>query len=264
MHIERCINSVLGLQCRVVVVDSFSDDSTEGIVRQFSSDFYQNKFVNQATQLEWAMSNCEINTEWVFRLDADEYISTDLLNEMKGSLGTIEQEADGVLIKRRVVFMDRWIRWGGYYPIWILRLWKVGKGFVENKAMDEKIRIPSKKIIKFKNDIVEENLNSLSWWIAKHNDYATREMEEIIKQKKEISSERYIRTDKQDSNQWYKHNLYYKLPILIRPFLYFIYRYFFKLGFLDGKSGFVWHVLQGFWYRFLIDAKYLENKRKRI
>jgi len=257
IHISRCLESLTPLNSRLIVIDSFSTDNTKDIVRDMGIEFYQNPFVNQAQQIQWALDNCDIKTDWILRVDADEYLSEELQQEINNELIKLAEDVSGVLIKRRVVFMGKWIRWGGYYPIWILRLWKNSKGRIEQKWMDEQIIIHTGKTIEFKNDFIEENLNNLTWWTEKHNNYSNRELGDILRAE---SSKNYKRGNKQSGNQWAKWNYYYKLPILLRPIIYFLYRYIFKLGFLDGRSGFIWHVLQGFWYRMLIDAKLFQIK----
>ena len=125
--------------------------------------------------------------------------------------------------------------------------------------MDEHVKLEQGKTITFENDFVDDNLNNLTWWTNKHNNYATREAIDLLNIKYKFSSADGLNanlSEAQDKRKrWLKENLYTRLPLFIRPFLYFIYRYIFKLGFLDGIPGLIWHFLQGFWYRFLVDAK---------
>ena len=161
--------------------------------------------------------------------------------------------------------MNGWIKHGGYYPTYLLRLWRYGSGKYEERWMDEHVKLEHGKTITFENDFIDDNLNNLTWWTDKHNNYATREAIDLLNIKYKFSSADGLNanlSEAQDKRKrWLKENLYTRLPLFIRPFFYFIYRYIFKLGFLDGIPGLIWHFLQGFWYRFLVDAKVYDIER---
>ena len=255
INIENCLRSVADWANEVIIVDSFSTDKTLEIARKYTNKIAQRTFVNQAKQFNWALENLDIKSDWILRLDADEYLTQELKNEIRVNPLLNNQDprqsaslVNGFYIKRRVYFMGRWIRHGGYYPTWILRLFRKGKARSELRAMDEHIVLSEGKAEKLKNDFIDDNRKGLEDWINKHNNYASREAEEAF-------SGNYGRGKKK---------FYYRLPLFCRAFLYFIYRYFFLLGFLDGKEGLIFHFLQGFWYRFLVDAKLFEIKRVGI
>ena len=132
--------------------------------------------------------------------------------------------------------------------------------------MDEHIKINEGKTIIFENDIVDDNLNNLTWWINKHNSYSTREAIDVLKTRYGFNRTEVLNpslNSTQDKRKrWLKERIYLKMPLFIRPLFYFIYRYLFKLGFLDGVPGLIWHFLQGFWYRFLVDAKIYDIERR--
>jgi len=259
IHLSRCLNSVKEITNKIYIVDSFSEDSTLKIAAKYDAKIFQNKWINYSKQFNWALEKLPIETEWIMRLDADEYLTNDLQEEIKNRLSNLENDITGVVLKRRVYFMNKWIKRGGYYPTYLLRIWRNGLGKCEERWMDEHIKLSSGKTIVFNNDIVDDNLNNLTWWTDKHNSYATREAIDLLNTKYSFFRFDSIAADEMNSQdkkkRWVKENFYSKLPLFIRPFLYFLYRYFFKLGFLDGKEGLVWHFLQGFWYRFLVDAK---------
>ena len=264
-HIERCIRSFENLPVDVYIIDSYSTDETTDIASKFDARIYQNPFVNYAVQFQWALNNCVINTPWVMRMDADEYLTPELAHEITTRLPQVDANVAGVVIKRQVHFMGKWIRHGGYYPIKLLRIWRNGIGSIEQKWMDEHIILSAGKTIEFQHDLVDDNLNSLSWWTEKHNHYATREAIDLLNKefgffKENEMSSRAVAKEQNARKRWYKLNLYLKLPLFLRAFLYFNYRFFIQLGFLDGRRGLVWHFLQGFWYRFLVDAKILQIK----
>ncbi|WP_337873316.1 glycosyltransferase family 2 protein [Ignavibacterium sp.] len=266
-HIERCINSAKEVCSEIFIVDSFSTDNTMSIATKLGALVYQHQWLgNQAKQFNWGLENLPIKTEWVLRLDADEYLTPELVSEINQKLPELSEDITGVILKRRVYFMNRWIKHGSYYPTYLLRLWRFGSGKYEERWMDEHVKLDKGKTITFENDFVDDNLNNLTWWINKHNTYATREAIDLLNIKYKFSSvdgliaELFETQDKR--KRWFKEKLYIRIPPFIRPFFYFIYRYFFKLGFLDGVPGLIWHFLQGFWYRFLVDSKIYDIERR--
>ena len=257
-HIERCIKSLKDIAKEIFIVDSYSTDKTVEIAERLGAKVYQNAWVNYAVQYQWGLDNCPIKTKWVMRMDADEYILPELSSEINEKINTLSENISGVYIKRRVYFMDKWIKNGSYYPIWLLRIWNHDKGRIEERWMDEHIKLSSGETIQFENDLVDDNKNNLTWWTQKHNNYATREAVDLLNIIYNFKSydevEPNIFGTQEQKKRWLKIR-YAKLPLFLRPIIYFTWRYFFKLGFLDGKAGFIWHVLQGGWYRFLVDAK---------
>lgn len=249
LHLQRCLESVKNLAERIIIVDSFSTDKTCEIAQQFGAEVIQRKFVNQAEQFQWALENTNISTEWVFRLDADEYILPELYQEIKEKLNHLPQEITGINLKRRLYFQSSWIKHGGFYPLRLLRIWRNGAAVMEQKMMDEHTVLMHGKSIDFDHDFVDENLSSLVKWTEKHNNYSTREA--IMR----LDAQYHFLEQKQQNLHKSNKQFYLKLPLFLRAFVYFCYRYFIKLGLLDGRNGLIWHVLQGFWYQFLVDAK---------
>jgi glycosyltransferase involved in cell wall biosynthesis len=267
IHLARCLESAKSLVKNIVVVDSGSTDNTKSIAEKYNASFYVNPWPgNQAAQLNWALDNVSIKSDWILRLDADEYLPDELVTEIPSTIEKATDDITGVYLRRRVYFMNKWIRFGGYYPIKILRLWRTGFAYCELREMDEHMVLTRGEAVVCKNDFSENNLNDISWWISKHNDYASREAREFQKQtqgSREMLDEGFSKSQEK-RKRWYKKNLYNRLPLFIRPFLYFFFRYFILLGFLDGRRGFIWHFLQGLWYRFLVDVKIFQNKNNSL
>lgn len=261
MHIERCITSLHGITKNIYIVDSYSTDNTVEIATALGAKVFQNSWVNYAKQYQWGLDHCGIETTWVMRMDADEYILPELASEINAKLPTIDKSIGGIYIKRRVNFFNRWIKHGGYYPTWLLRIWRHADGKIEERWMDEHIKLSQGTTINFEEDLVDHNLNNLTWWTQKHNNYATREAVDLLNilynftQYDEVEP-KLLGTQEQ-RKRWLKIK-YASLPLFLRPFVYFHLRYVLQRGFLDGKAGLVWHFLQGFWYRFLVDAKVYE------
>lgn len=263
LHIQRAIKSAKQVAREVIIVDSYSTDRTLEMAASLGARILQNPFVNQAQQFQWAMGHGSIITGWTMRMDADEYLTDELVQEITTRLPALTTDISGVILKRQVHFMGQWIRHGGYYPVHLLRIWRTGHAVIEQRWMDEHTMLTQGTSITFNHDFIDDNLNSLSWWTSKHNDYATREAIDVLNRKYAFINTEDVHTTATNAKQaeakrWYKNNLYLKLPLFFRSFLYFQYRYWIRLGFLDGKRGLVWHFLQGFWYRFLVDAKILQ------
>lgn len=262
IHLERCFHSISQYAKEIVVVDSNSTDSTKEIALKFGATILQNPFINQANQFNWALDNAKINTEWVLRLDADEYLEPELIEELHQKLGDIPPDVNGVVFKRKHIFMDKPVL-RGVYPVKLLRLFRYGTARCEERWMDEHIELKSGKAIEFDHDFVDHNLNSLGWWIQKHNEYSVREAIDLINLEVSIaqhhSASGILSIQAQEKRK--KKLKYARMPLFWRAFFYFVYRYFIKRGFLDGKEGFLWHFLQGWWYRTLVDAKIYEIKK---
>lgn len=264
-HIERCIASLSGLVDEVFVVDSYSTDNTVKLATELGAKVYQNPFVNQAVQFNWALQNVPIQSAWVLRIDADEFINNTRQLNLRRYLGERPADVNGIIISRQIVFLGKALRYGGWYPKWNLRIFRTGKGECENRWMDEHIVLHEGRAEKLQLDFVDENINDLTWWTQKHNNYASREAADYFLKQEELSRENAVKANlfgtDAERKRWLKKR-YHAFPLFVRPALNFVYRYIFKLGFLDGKAGFLWHVLQGFWYRFLVDAKIYELRRR--
>lgn len=262
-HIERCILNAQKISKDIFVVDSFSSDKTVQIATELGAKVYQNKWEsNYARQFNWGLANLPITTEWVFRLDADEYLSEDLIYEIRNKLPLLSIDVSGVIFERKMIFFEKLLN-KGMIKMNMLRLFKYGQGLCEDRWMDEHIIISNGMIIEFQNYFVDHNLNSIGWWINKHNGYSIREAIDLLDYELNLTGNQHeIELLSLDASNKRKKKLKYaKLPLFWRSFYYFIYRYLFKLGFTEGKEGFLWHFLQGWWYRTLVDAKIFEIKK---
>jgi glycosyltransferase involved in cell wall biosynthesis len=266
IHIERCIRSLESIVKKIFIVDSFSTDKTVGIAESLGAIVKQRKWKNYADQFQWGLDNCGTGTEWVMRMDADEYLEPDLQNEIIETLPTLS-EVSGIYLKRKHIFEGKFIRYGDRYPLVLLRIWRNGKGRIEQRWMDEHIVLPQdSKTITLNHNIVDENIKGITFFVEKHNSYATREAIDLLNNRyplfdKDIAIMRASSTQAK-IKRIVKDKIYFNLPIGFRPAIYFFYRYIIRLGFLDGKKGFIYHFLQGFWYRLLVDIKVNEIEEK--
>ena len=263
-HISRCIESVRDLANEIFIVDSKSTDRTVDVAESLGARIFSNPWLNYATQFNWALDNLPISGDWVMRLDADEYLTPQLIAEIEAELHSIGFDIDGVYCSRRMTFLGKLIRYGGVFPVRVLRLFRIGRGRCENRWMDEHIKV-SGRTADFSGELIDDNLNSLTWWTAKHNSYASREAVDMLNLEYNFiphDTVANLRNGKQAGiKRWIKEVVYARLPGGFRSFVYFIYRYVIRLGFLDGRAGMAFHFLQGFWYRYLVDAKVAEVKR---
>ena len=262
-HIVRAIASVAPLADRIVVVDSGSTDRTVELARDGGAEVLIHPFVTHAQQFNWALDQLPADTDWVFRLDADEVVTDSLASEIRARLSGLSTSVAGIYISRRMTFLGRPIRWGGLFPVRVLRLFRHGRGRCENRWMDEHILVEG-ETVGFNGEIVDDNLNFLTWWTEKHNAYASREVVDLLNLEygfMEHETVADLRGGQQAGiKRWVKEKVYSRLPGGVRAFAYFLYRYVVRLGFLDGKEGTAFHVLQGFWYRYLVDMKLHEVK----
>ncbi|MBW4509729.1 MAG: glycosyltransferase family 2 protein [Scytonematopsis contorta HA4267-MV1] len=261
-NLPTCLASLQALNAEIFIVDSGSSDETVNIALQSGCRVFNNPFQNHATQINWALENLPITTPWIMRLDADERLTPELIKELQKTLPQTPKDITGYQVKRRVFFMGRWIRHGGYYPTWLLRVWRTGMGTCEQRWMDEHIILSQGKIANLKHDIIDENKKGLSFWTEKHNRYTDRELKDILgltaeEQDKLLKENQFSQASQR---RWVKKNLYGHSPLFLRALIYFLMRYVIGLGFLDGMEGLIFHFLQGFWYRFLVDAKIYEFK----
>lgn len=263
-HLARAIGSVKDIAGRVVVVDSGSSDRTCEIARSLGAEVYENKWVNYATQFNWALDQLASDTEWVLRLDADEIVTPGLAAEIQQALDALGEEVEGVYVSRRMNFLQKPVRYGGVFPIRVLRLFRYGKGRCEDRWMDEHIKVEG-QTADFSGDIVDDNLNPLTWWTEKHNSYASREVIDLLNLEYHFMPHDTVASlqggQQVGVKRLLKEKIYARLPPGMRAFVYFFYRYVIRLGFLDGREAAAFHVLQGFWYRFLVDTKLLEVKK---
>ena len=252
-NIEKCIHSARKIASRILVIDSGSTDKTLDLAKRCGAETIFHEWPGHARQFNWALDNCNINTEWVFRLDADERISESLAKEILIKLADrASDDVDGYEMRWRIYFMNKWIRHGGTHKPYFLRLFRYGKGRVEEKLMDEHIRVKG-CVKRLKSDLIHYDYKGLDAWLQKHIWYSQLEIQ--------MYEGQYLNNiDKNIQNR--NRSLYYRLPMFLRVRFYYWYRYYLQLGFLDGREGRIFIYLQAYWYRFLVDAKIYEMSKE--
>lgn len=263
LHIARCLENVKLITDRIYVIDSFSSDGTQKIARNLGAEVVEHEWPgNQAAQFNWAIDNLPIDTEWILRLDADEYLTNELIEELNEYVPTAPDNINALVFPLGRAFMGKIIRHGIVNGVSMVRMFKNGTARYEQRIMDEHLQIINGDTHTCKHKFIDDNRMPISHFIAKHNSYATREAILLLNEEindKDCESGEYAKEVVEKRKQKQKYN---SLPLFWRSFGYFLYRYIFKLGFLDGKEGFLWDFLQGWWYRTLVDAKIFEIKKK--
>jgi glycosyltransferase involved in cell wall biosynthesis len=266
LHLGRALDHVASFAKDVLVVDSYSTDGTVQIAKDRGAHVLEHPFQNYAKQFEWALENIETNCEWVMRLDADEVIEADLAEEILTKLPNLPQSVTGINLKRKTIFQGRFIRHGGRYPLTLLRIWRRGKALIEDRWMDEHMYLTEGSCITFNGGFADHNLFDITAFTQKHNKYASREALDVLNTSLHLFDEDIALTSRSTAQQakikrFFKESVYNRVPFEVSAFAYFILRYVFQMGFLDGREGLVYHVLQGFWYRFLVGVKLRELEK---
>lgn len=262
-NIEYCIESIKSIVKRIIVIDSFSQDKTVSLAQLHGAEVYQHEFINYAKQFMYGMELADIKTTWVLRIDADERLTKESASEIEQLCEeNTNTDINGLVLRFEVNFMGKKLRHGGIYPFRKLLVFKYGKGNIENREMDEHIVLYSGRSVEVMADSEHHDYKDLTYWIDKHNWYSSREVLDYFKYRDNADEGKAL--DKKASiKRWVKFNIYYKLPMGMRAHLYYWYRYYWKLGFLDGKEGKIFAFLQAYWYRFLVDAKIYEKEKGR-
>jgi glycosyltransferase involved in cell wall biosynthesis len=259
-NIEDCIGSVLGLADEIFVVDSFSTDGTLKAAEKYGVKVCQHAFENFAQQRNWAQDNLPLKNEWVFHIDADERVSRELSLELSRvfSSGPV---ADGFMFSRRTVFKGQWIKHGGHYPVYHLRIFKKSLGRSEERYYDQNY-IVNGEVARIKGDLINIINPELESWKARHRRWAYLEAREVLFNKSRILNIG-LKGNPIERRNWFRYRVYYRLPLFARALGYFFIRYILLLGFLDGVQGLFFHFMQGCWYRLLVDKEILKLSREK-
>jgi len=261
--------SISKLNATIIVVDSFSTDNTVEIAESFGCKILQHVFVNHPSQWDYALKNAGIDTPWTIGLDADQVVTEHLANELLAFKNSdIPAEFDGIYFNRQSYFQGKRLKYGTYKNFYQLKMFKTGIGYSDtNENMDHRFIVPGKTIIWKKGILKEDNLKEydINFWIQKHIKYsdlvAHEEYERMIGLRK-LSQKARLNGNKDQKVLFFK-KIWWQLPLFVRPTLYFIYRFIFRLGILENRSGRIFHYLQGFWFRYLVDIKLYELKKKK-
>ena len=256
IHLDRVLKQISKLTDHILIVDSGSKDKTITIAKNYDTEIITKKWINYATQFNFAIEHVKSRYNWILRIDADEYFED--YNLIEKFIQKIRQgfltKINGISFNRKIEFLGNEIKYGGVFPIKVVRLFKSNYGLCENRWMDEHI-IVNGKIIHENIMIIDDNKNGFEFWLNKHIGYAKREAVDMLFIEygfttKNVTLHNNLEASKKRS---IKEKYYSKLPLFLRPGLYFIYRYFVCFGFIDGRIGFLYHFFHALWYRLVVD-----------
>jgi glycosyltransferase involved in cell wall biosynthesis len=265
-NIKACMDSIAEWMGEIYVVDSGSTDQTLDIIRQFTDNIFHHPFVNYSRQRNWAQENLPIRHDWVFHIDADERVSPELASKIIKCFGDEVKirEISGILVRRRIEFLGKHIRYGGIYPTYHCRFFRKAAGRCEEREYDQHFMVEG-STIRIEGDLIEATAVSLQAWTVRHLRWAAMETQQLAKGRLETEKnalEPNIFGSPIQRKKWLR--MYYeRSPLFFRAFFYFLVRYLIRGGFLDGSPGLIYHVLHGFWFRFYIDACLFENDQNR-
>ncbi|WP_379093610.1 glycosyltransferase family 2 protein [Pedobacter sp. UC225_65] len=263
IHLPRLLESIAGLNARIYILDSGSTDDTLKIAEKYKAEVKTNAFENHPKQWDFALKNFDIETPWIIGLDADQIVTPELFVMLQDFKSDNFSHVNGIYFNRKNYFKGTWIKYGGFYPKYLLKMFRTSVGYSDlNENMDHRFVVPGQTEVWKKGHITEENLkeNKISFWIAKHNRYsdltAQEEVERLGNLRNQTVQPKFWGSP-DERIAWLK-KMWWKMPLGLRPFLYFTYRLFFRLGILDGSNGILFHFLQGFWFRLIVDVKIKE------
>jgi len=301
-----CLESLKGVADEVYVVDSGSTERTVEIAEGMGAVVLTHPFENNARQMNWAIENIGTSAGWLMRIDADERVDGEMgrwlrefvesdgggqARDVHGGTREPVPKADGAMVALRVVFLGKRLRFGGTFPVWLLRVWRRGQGRCEDRWMDEHMVVVGGEVVKARGELVHVIPKSLSEWSRKHVWYAERECLDAMATGQEAwpgrnttatgqqacptgategsRADRGVRptgegglTGQAGVKRAAKTKVYYRLPPMVRVMAFWFYRYVAQLGFLDGKAGFLYHFLQCAWYRMLVDGMLMERESR--
>lgn len=268
LNLEHCLASVQGFADQIFVIDSESTDRTREIARRYADEVHELAYDHGRIIpwiFQWGLDHLSIRNEWVLLLEADQVVPAALRREIGELLSRQPVPHDGFYIRRRQIFRGRPIRFGGYGGKHLLKLFRHGRAELDPLEQDTRVYVRG-TVGRLRAPLEEWNHkeDEILFYLDKHLRYAEAfAREELQRRRHDLPwklTPRLLGTP-DERTLWLK-SRYYRLPLFWRPFLYFIYRYFFLLGILDGANGFLFHFLQAFWFRLVVDVRISELLRR--
>jgi len=260
--ILQTVEQALKISPEIFIVDSGSSDKTLEIIRNLGCTYVHKEFINYSKQRNWAIQKMA-HHKWQLHLDADEVLDPVAISAIRNVISG-HGENNAYMIKRRDYFMGKMLRYSGLNP-WHLRLFRSEAAVCEDRLYDQHF-VTQTKVGRLNGFMHDKNSLSISQWIGRHNRWSDLEAIEIYEAKGNPSASNLNPKafgDPRERTRFQK-NTYYKFPALIRVLMYFIYRYFICLGFLDGVVGFYFIFFQALWFRMVVDVKIEELKKFRL
>jgi glycosyltransferase involved in cell wall biosynthesis len=267
-NIEKCLKSIYQFVDQIFIIDSESEDQTVSISRKYTQDIYNLPYEHGRIIpwiFQWGLDNLPIKNNWILILESDQELSPELKKELSELFSQKNIRENGFYILRKQVFRGKFIRFGGYGSKYLLKLFRLNYGELDPVEQDTRVYVQG-KVGRLKSPLIENNLKEadILFYLQKHLRYAQAFSDEEFKRRTQMMNfkQKPAFFGTPDQRVLWLKSVYYHLPLYIRPTLYFIYRYFIRLGFLDGKTGFIFHFLQAFWFRFIVDIRIEELMKK--
>lgn len=268
-NIERTLSAIAGFVDEIFVIDSDSTDGTVEIARRYATQVVNLPYEHGSIIpwiYQWGLDNLPIRNDWILILEADQRPDEALKRSLVALYARNSIEENGFFLRRRQVFRGRLLRFGGYGNKWMLKLFRRGQGELDPKEQDTRVYVRG-RTAKLEGSLMEENAKEerILFYLEKHLRYADAfARDEFERRRSGIKWKLKPRVfgTPDERTLWMK-SLYYRTPLYLRPWIYFLVRYFLLLGFLDGREGFIFHFLQAYWFRLVIDIRMEELQREQ-
>jgi glycosyltransferase involved in cell wall biosynthesis len=270
-NIERCLRSVHGFADQIFVLDSESGDRTRDIASHYADSVVELAYDHSRIIpwiFQWGLDNLPLRNEWVLILEADQALPPALRAEIAALLTSPNLDdlpEAGFYIRRRQIFRGHPIRFGGYGGKYLLKLFRRSRSALDPVEQDTRVYVRG-PVGRLRAPLEEWNKkeDAILFYLEKHLRYAEAfAREELLRRRTNLPwklTPRFFGTA-DERTLWLK-TRYYRMPLFLRSALYFFYRYFFLLGILDGGTGFLFHFLQAFWFRLVVDVRLAELLRE--
>ncbi|MBQ9438582.1 MAG: glycosyltransferase family 2 protein [Lachnospiraceae bacterium] len=260
-NIKKCLASVKGIADKMIVLDGFSKDKTVELARSEGAEVRQ-KDCGYFDRFQFGMETIRFDTDWVLFIDADERLTPVSSDELKKLCDQYaDSDVNGIVVNYRVNFMGKELKYGASV-LKKLRVFKPGMAFMEDVILDQHIRLKAGKIAYMKSFLLHEDDKGLVIWSQKHIKYAQMAAEDYLKKSRHQERVEVDGLEKSAKiKRVLKYGVYYRIPSGLRAWCFYFYRYYLRLGFLDGKEGKIYTFLHAYWYRFLVDAM-IENQKR--
>jgi glycosyltransferase involved in cell wall biosynthesis len=268
VNLDRTLAAARPLADQLIVIDSESTDGTVEIARRYSDEVVNLPYDHSRIIpwiFQWGLENLAIRNEWVLILEADQALTEPLRQEIAALLSRREIAESGFYIRRIQIFRGKPIRFGGYGGKRLLKLFRRSRGRLDPEEQDTRVYVDG-PVGTLRHPLEESNRkeDEILFYLAKHLRYADAFAREELKRRQGLTFKgRPALLGSPDEKVLWQKNLWYRMPLLVRPFFYFFYRYFLRLGILDGWNGFVFHFLQAFWFRLVVDLRLDELRRSK-
>jgi glycosyltransferase involved in cell wall biosynthesis len=263
-NLPPSLAAIAGWADQVCVLDSDSSDRTLEIARDHGAEVTSLAYEHGRIIpwiFQWGLDNLPLRHEWVLLLEADQRVTPELRAEIETLLARSSIRENGFYLRRRQIFRGKPIRFGGYGGKRMLKLFRRGAGELDPVEQDTRVYVRG-EVGRLRGALEEHNRkeDAILFYLGKHLRYAEAFAREEHRRRSEgidfKIAGRPLGTP--DERIVWQKRLWYRLPLYWRPFLYFFYRYFLLLGILDGPNGFLFHFLQAFWFRLVVDARLSE------